>query len=286
MRGEKKIKVIRKGDLLFPKKLKKLKIAQIYVEGNEKIINNFGIAVVGSRNSSRDGEKITEEFVKKFCKMNINIISGLAKGIDSIAHQTCINSGGITIAVLGSGFNHIYPKENKQLYKKIIKSGGAIISEYPPETEPDSSHFPKRNRIISALSDGVLMIEGKHRSGTTITAEYGLKQKKPVFCLPHSISNSYGTGPNSIIKKGGILITKAQDIIKYYEKKDIKFIENENKKKYNNEILKLLSEEILTKEELAIRLNKSISEINQELTILELEEMITQEYGKGYRIIE
>ena len=110
------------------------------------------------------------------------------------------------------------------------------------------------------------MIEGKHRSGTTITAEYGIKQKKPVFCLPHSISNSYGTGPNSIIKKGGILVTNAQDIIKYYEAKNVKFIENENKKKYNNEILKLL--------------------LNQELTILELEEIITQEYGKGYRIIE
>ena len=107
-----------------------------------------------------------------------------------------------------------------------------------------------------------------------------------MFCLPHSISNSYGTGPNSIIKKGGILVTKAQDIIKYYESQNIEFIEKENKKKYDNEILKLLSKEILTKEELAIKLNKSISEINQELTILELEEIITQEYGKGYRIIE
>lgn len=250
------------------------------------MLNNFGIAVVGSRNSSREGERITEEFVKKFCKKSINVISGLAKGIDSIAHQTCINYGGITIAVLGSGFNHVYPKENKPLYEKIIKSGGAIISEYPPETEPDSLHFPKRNRIVSALSDGILMIEGKHRSGTTITAEYGIKQKKPVFCLPHSINNSYGTGPNSIIKKGGILVTKAQDIIKYYENQNIEFIEKENKKKYDNEILKLLSKEILTKEELAIKLNKSISEINQELTILELEEIITQEYGKGYRIIE
>ena len=130
------------------------------------------------------------------------------------------------------------------------------------------------------------MIEGKHRSGTTITAEYGFKQRKPVFCLPHSISNSYGTGPNSIIKKGGKLVTKAQDIIKYYENLDIKFIESENKKEYDNEILRLLSKEILTKEELAIKLNKSISELNQELTILELEERITQEYGKGYRIIE
>lgn len=280
------MKIIGKEDLLFPQKLKRLKISEIYVEGNEKIINNFGIGVVGSRNSSREGERITQEFVKQFCKYNMNIISGMAKGIDSMAHQTCINNGGITIAVLGSGFNHIYPKENKILYEEIIRSGGAVISEYPPETEPDSQHFPKRNRIISALSDGILMIEGKHRSGTTITAEYGFKQKKPVFCLPHSISNSYGTGPNSIIKKGGILVTQAKDIIKYYEDKNIKFIKKESKKNYNNKILRLLSDEILTKEELAIRLNKSISEVNQELTMLELEGTITQEYGKGYRIIE
>ncbi len=117
---------------------------------------------------------------------------------------------------------------------------------------------------------------------STSTANY----EAPYSVASLSISNSYGTGPNSIIKKGGILVTNAQDIIKYYEAKNVKFIENENKKKYNNEILKLLSKEILTKEELALKLNKSISEINQELTILELEEIITQEYGKGYRIIE
>ena len=242
--------------------------------------------MIGCREYSMYGKNTALMFSEQLAKNNFTIVSGCARGIDSFAHAGTLKYKEKTIAVLGSGFNHIYPKENKPLYERIIKNGGAIISEYPPETEPDSLHFPKRNRIVSALSDGILMIEGKHRSGTTITAEYGIKQKKPVFCLPHSISNSYGTGPNSIIKKGGILVTNAQDIIKYYEAKNVKFIENENKKKYNNEILKLLSKEILTKEELALKLNKSISEINQELTILELEEIITQEYGKGYRIIE
>lgn len=281
-----KIKIIEKNNPLFPDKLRKIEIEKIYVEGNEKIINSFGIAVVGSRNSSKEGEKITEEFVRKLCKKNVNIISGLAKGIDSQAHRTCINNEGITIAVIGSGFNHIYPKENQYLYNEIIRKGGAVISEYPPETEPQSTYFPKRNRIISALSDGILIIEGKYRSGTTITARYGIKQKKPVFCLPHSINNSYGTGPNSIIKKGGILVTKPQDIIKYYEEQNIIFVEEKKKKNYDNEILKILSKEILTKEELAIKLNKSIAEINQKITMLELDEIITQENGKGYRIIE
>lgn len=282
------IKVIKREDDIFPDKLKRedLKIKQIYVEGNEKILNDFGIAVIGSRNSSKEGEKITQEFVEHLCDKGINIISGLAKGIDSKAHKTCIINKGKTIAVIGSGHNYIYPKENKKLFEEIIKQGGAIISEYPPETEPKSSNFPQRNRIISGLSDGIIVIEGKYRSGTTITADYGIKQKKPVFCLPHGINNSYGTGPNKIIQNGGILVTEPQDIITYYENKNIKFKKVERKIPYDNEIVKLLLEKNLSKEEIAIKLNKSISEINQELTLLELEGIITEDIEKGYKIIE
>ncbi len=276
----KQIKILEKDDPLFPIKLKKVrpKVKRLYIEGNEQILNNFGIAIIGSRNSSKEGEKITEEIVTKLVKKDIVIISGLAKGIDSKAHQTCINSGGKTIAVIGSGFNNIYPKENEKMYKRIIETGGTIVSEYPPDTPVDSRNFPKRNRIVSGLSEGVVVIEGKYRSGTTITAQYALNQNKKVFCLPHSISNSYGIGPNSIIQKGGILITKADDIIKEFQKDGIKFKEKEIKKNYKSDILKLLSKEILTKEELSIKTNKSISEINQELTILELEGIITEEY--------
>lgn len=276
----KQIKILEKDDPLFPIKLKEVrpKVKRLYIEGNERILNNFGIAIIGSRNSSKEGEKITEEIVTKLVKKDIIIISGLAKGIDSKAHQVCINSGGKTIAVIGSGFNNIYPKENEKMYKRIIETGGTIVSEYPPDTPVDSRNFPKRNRIISGLSEGVVMIEGKYRSGTTITAQYALNQNKKVFCLPHSISNSYGIGPNSIIQKGGILITKADDIIKEFHKDGIKFKEKEIKKNYKSDILKLLSKEILTKEELSIKTNKSISEINQELTILELEGIITEEY--------
>lgn len=276
----KQIKIIEKDDPLFPIKLKEVrpKVKRLYIEGNERILNNFGIAIIGSRNSSKEGEKITEEIVTKLVKKDIIIISGLAKGIDSKAHQACINSSGKTIAVIGSGFNNIYPKENEKIYKRIIETGGTIVSEYPPDTPVDSRNFPKRNRIVSGLSEGVVVIEGKYRSGTTITAQYALTQNKKVFCLPHSISNSYGIGPNSIIQKGGILITKADDITKEFKKDGIKFKEKEIKKNYKSDILKLLSKEILTKEELSIKTNKSISEINQELTILELEGIITEEY--------
>ena len=210
----------------------------------------------------------------------------MAIGIDSVAHKTCLQNGGKTIAVLGSGFNNIYPKENYQLYKDILKTGGTVITEYPPEMPPNPKTFPQRNRIVSGLSEGIIVIEGKGRSGTTITGKYGLEQGKEVFCIPHGISNAYGTGPNSLIKQGAKLVTNTNEILETFETKGFKFNMQKNKKQYKDEILKLLSEEILTKEELAIKTNKSISEINQKITLLELEEKITEEPGKGYRIIE
>lgn len=280
---------IKRNEKNFPKKLKKIKptIKQIYIEGNLENLNKFGIAIIGSRNSSKEGEKITKEFTKKLTEKGINIISGMALGIDSVAHTTCLQNGGKTIAVLGSGLNHIYPKENYKLYKNILETGGTIITEYPPEVLPHPKNFPLRNRIVSGLSDGILVIEGKHRSGTTITGRYGLKQQKEVFCIPHGISNSYGTGPNSLIKEGAKLITTPREIIEIFEEKGITFKnKNKTRPKYKDEILKLLSEEILTKEQIAIKTNKTISEINQRITILELEEKITEDSGKGYRIIE
>lgn len=207
-------------------------------------------------------------------------------GIDSIAHTTCIQNGGKTIAVIGSGLNNIYPKENYELYKNILEAGGTIVTEYPPEMPPIPKNFPLRNRIVSGLSDAILVIEGKGRSGTTITGKYGLKQGKDVFCIPHGISNSYGTGPNSLIKQGAKLITTPNEIIQTFEEKGIKFKTHKHQKQYKDEILKLLSEEILTKEELSRKTNKSIAEINFRITMLELEEKIIEESGKGYRIIE
>lgn len=208
-------------------------------------------------------------------------------GIDSVAHESCIQYGGKTIAVLGSGLNNIYPKENYELYKRILESGGTIITEYPPEVLPTSKNFPKRNRIISGLSDGILVIEGKYRSGTTITGKYGLQQEKEVFCIPHGISNTYGTGPNELIKKGAKLVTSPEEIIKQFESKGKQFKSiHINNYKYDDEILNLLSKEVLTKEEISIKTNKSISEINRKITLLELDEKIIYEPGKGYRIIE
>lgn len=197
-----------------------------------------------------------------------------------------MKSKGKTIAVIGSGFNNIYPKENEKLFKEIIEKGGAIVSEYPPEEQVSSKNFPKRNRVVSALSDGILVIEGKYRSGTSITAGIGIKQNKPLFCVPHSIYNQYGTVPNELIKKGAKLITNSNDIIEFYKLQNIELRKIEKNKEYSNKILKVLSEESLTKEEIARKLNKSIAQVNKELTMLELEGYIKENIQKGYNIIE
>lgn len=188
--------------------------------------------------------------------------------------------------LFGSGFNHIYPKENTELYKEIIRNEGVIVSEYPPDEEVSSKNFPKRNKIVSAISDGILIIEGKYRSGTSITAKIGIMQNKPLFCVPHSVYNSYGMVPNELIKKGANLITNSEDIIGFYKNKNIKLKKVEKSREYSNEILQLLSKTSLTKEEIAYILNKNISQINQELTILELEGYIRENIKKEYNIIE
>ena len=134
-------------------------------------------------------------------------------GIDTTAHLYSYNQLGKTIAVLGNGFNHIFPAENKELYKKILDFGGLIISEYPPDTKCQSTYFLERNRIVSGLSLGVLVIEAAHRSGTSVTAKLAISQNRKVFALPHEIWNSHGTGTNRLIKNGAILITDTEDIL-------------------------------------------------------------------------
>ena len=142
------------------------------------------MAIIGCRSYTEYGKKTAKSLSFKLARNGIRIVSGLAKGIDSFAHIGCIVSGGKTIAVLGSGFNNIYPKENIELAKEIVKTGGAIISEYNPDTRPLAENFPRRNRIISGLSNGVIVVEAREKSGTLITVEHALDQGKEVFAVP------------------------------------------------------------------------------------------------------
>lgn len=141
---------------------------------------------------------------------------GLLFGIDTAAHETAQNCKGKTIAVVGCGFNNIYPEENRELFHSIIENGGCIVSEYEPEEPVDMKNFPKRNRIVSGLADGVLIVEAGYRSGSTITGRLGLEQGKKVFCIPRDIGISNGIGSNELIQKGAKLVTSPQDILQEY----------------------------------------------------------------------
>ena len=168
------------------------------------------IAIVGSRNNSKYGEDSTVIICKDLVKENFIIVSGLAKGIDSIAHKSCLESNGKTIAVLGNGNNVVYPKENKDLYEMIEKEG-LILSEYPPDVPPNKANFPNRNRIIAAISEGVVIIEAKEQSGTMNTVSHALEDGKQIFCIPERINSN--SGCNKLIKEGAKLIESTKDIL-------------------------------------------------------------------------
>lgn len=168
------MKIIKITDSKYPKRLLEIKNPpkQLYVKGNTKLLNHDSLAIVGSRKCTSYGIKYAKEFASEISKNNITIISGLAIGIDSVAHEFSKDSKGRTIAVVGCGLDKIYPKENEELFKQILENDGCIISEYPLGTEINTKNFPRRNRIISGISMGVLVIEAVYKSGSTITARF------------------------------------------------------------------------------------------------------------------
>jgi DNA processing protein len=169
------------------------------------------LAVVGSRKATQYGKNSLHLLIPRLIEKGVVIVSGLANGIDTIAHECTINNGGKTIAVIAGGMYHIYPKENKNLALQMMKTQ-LIISEYPPDTKPAKWHFPIRNRIISGLSVGTFIIEAKQKSGSLITANYALNEGREVFSLPGSIFNPLSNGTNELIQQGAKLVTKAEDI--------------------------------------------------------------------------
>ena len=216
-------KLIEYADIIYPEKLRELKNppSRLYTCGNIKLLNKKGISIVGSRSNTQYGEKMCIEFTKNLTEYNLIIISGLAIGIDSIAHKTCLKYSGKTIAVLPCGLNNIYPKQNIELAKKIIKDGGLLITEYDDNIEADSKKFLERNRIVAGLGMGTLVVEGGYRSGTSVTAKITQELNKPVFCIPSSIENKKGFITNKLIKNGANLVTNVEDILNYFD--NIKF---------------------------------------------------------------
>jgi DNA processing protein len=208
------IQVLSFLDDAYPDKLKEIHQPPwlLYFIGDIHLLNQESIlAVIGTRQPTSYGIQVTNQLIPQLTKAGISIISGLAKGIDSLAQQRALDNGGKVIGVIGGGLRKIYPMENQQLANDISLKG-LMLSEYPPDMPPQKYHFPARNRIISGLSKSILVIEGKKRSGTFITVQQGLDQGKDIFAVPGSIFSPESIGPNVLIRQGARIIQEAQDI--------------------------------------------------------------------------
>lgn len=215
---ENNIELIHIYDKDYPERLNKVydKPIVLYIKGDKTILNKFSLAVIGCREHTKYGEIVAKNISTQIAKSNIITVSGLAKGIDSIAHRETLKVHGKTIAVIGSGLDNIYPSENINLANEIIKNGGAIISEYVIGTKPQKMNFPARNRIISGLSNGVVVIEAKKKSGTMITVDFALEQGKEVFAVPGNILSPNSEGTNELIKQGAKMVTGIEDILEEF----------------------------------------------------------------------
>jgi len=274
----------------YPERLRYIKNppTRLYVKGNVDILSEIGIAVIGSRTNTQYGEKMCKTFVKNLVEYNINIISGLAVGIDSIAHKTCLKNGGKTIAVLPSGLDNIYPTIHKELAQSIIDNGGAIISEYGDNVQADSNKFLERNRIVAGLGIGTLVVEGGERSGTSVTARYTSEAEKPVFCIPSSLENIKGKGTNELIKQGSKLVTSVEDVLMYYPDTNFSKVHNVPKDilldipKDLRTVYKTINNVPQDVNQIAQKTGLSIGEVNYKTMLLQLDEKIKELPGQRF----
>ncbi|MGC0949825.1 DNA-protecting protein DprA [Pantoea agglomerans] len=202
-------------DAAYPARLKETNRFPplLYIDGDPALISTPQLAVVGSRNCSHYGRYWCDWFTQHLSLSGLTITSGLARGIDGVAHQAALNVGGKTVAVLGSGLQRLYPSNHAHLAAEIVEQGGAVVSEFPLTTLPHPLNFPRRNRIISGLSHGVLVVEASLKSGSLVTARYGLEQNRNVYALPGALGNPLSEGVNWLIQQGALLVAHPNNIV-------------------------------------------------------------------------
>ncbi|GAC12706.1 DNA-processing protein DprA [Aliiglaciecola lipolytica] len=213
--------------------------------GNKDLLKSTQIAVVGSRNPSQYGKNCGFELAQQLAQQGVSITSGLAMGVDANAHQGALSAGGRTIAVLGSGLNNLYPKRNIPLAHQIIQNQGLILSEFRAHTKPLAHNFPRRNRIVSGLSLGVLVIEAAIRSGSLITAKYALEQNREVFAIPGNINNPLNEGAHLLIKQGAKLVSNLEDILEEFQNVNSCVLKDSSKKCEKSVIQCLATDKLL-----------------------------------------
>ena len=285
-----RIRVLTLKDKDYPDLLKELINAPpvLYIAGTfKKEEDRFALGIVGTRKVSSYGRQVTEQFARELAEGKVTVVSGLAHGIDTIAHTATLDAGGRTLAVMASGLDTIYPTDNLGLARRIVESGqGALVTEFPLGIKPDGRNFPARNRIISGLSQGILVTEAPKQSGALITANFALEQGRDVFGVPNSIYSPGSVGVNKLIQDGAHLVTNVQDILMVLNLFLVpQHIEIQAALPDNTEertLLALLSHDPLHIDELIRESGLPTTTVAATLMVMELKGMIKQFGGMQY----
>jgi DNA processing protein len=275
------------NDADYPPQLKSIAASPplLYVKGAFTPADQWAIAVVGTRRATAYGREVTRSLVGDLARSSVTIVSGLARGIDATAHQAALDAGGRTIAVLGHGIDFIYPPEHRKLAEQIAEHG-ALVTDYPVGTPPEGSNFPPRNRIISGLSLGVLVVEGASPSGARITADFAMEQGHDVFAVPGNILNRSSELPNTLIQEGAIPVLRASDIL---EPLNLTMVTQHAEAREvipadatEAELLELLSAEPVHIDDLQRETGLPIAQVSSTLALMELKGMVRQVGGMNY----
>ncbi len=265
----------------------------LYQKGNMIDRDQLSIAIVGSRKATSYGMWACESFTKELVDLGVTIVSGVALGIDTVAHKTAIEAGGRTIGILGNGIDIYYPKRNESLYKEI-ENNGFILTEFPPGTPPMPYNFPQRNRIITGLSLGLIVIEAKEKSGTSITAYHALEQGKDVFALPGNINSIYSQGTNKLIKDGAVPLLEIDDILQeidiikqniFNENLSKKIVDFTNLSDTEGKIIEIIKQKPTHCDIISYRTGINISTVMSILTILELKGLIKELDNRVFALV-
>ena len=260
----------------------------LYMKGEYHPDDRFAIGVVGSRKHTHYGESVTQRIAGELSAAGFTVISGLARGIDTLSHKAALAAGGRTIAVLGSGLDVCYPPENRGLTERIVSSG-CVLSEFLPGTMPNKENFPRRNRLISGLSLGILVVEATDNSGSLITAGYALEQNKEVFAVPGNITSRNSEGTNKLIKQGAKIVLKTDDIIEELAPVLKGYIRTELKERAQlegeeNRLCTMLSREPKHVDLISRESGLSVNQLLNLLLSLELKGIVKQASGKRFYI--
>lgn len=282
------IKVITWQDNDYPFLLKQIRNPPplLYVQGDFSFSESIPvISIVGSRHATPYGRRVALELAEALTGAGVIVVSGLARGIDAYAHQGALKGKGKTVAVLGSGLDLIYPRENIKLAAEIISTGGAVVSEFPLGTAPEARNFPIRNRIISGLAWGVVVVEAAERSGALITAGFALEEGREVFAVPGPVNSLYSRGTHALIKEGAKLVERAVDILETYQLRSClppveAGIKQEGLTPEEEKVLALLSLTPVQLEELVSQTGYPVAQLSALLTYLEVKGLVTQLPGK------